>query len=89
MEANSQGSGVALVTGGARRIGSAIALALAGDGWDVAVHFGRSAADASETVRAIEALGGPGEMQGAAGTRQSVPKHARSAAVRQDGKIRH
>jgi NAD(P)-dependent dehydrogenase (short-subunit alcohol dehydrogenase family) len=57
MEANSQGSGVALVTGGARRIGSAIALALAGDGWDVAVHFGRSAADASETVRAIEALG--------------------------------
>jgi len=57
MEANSQGSGVALVTGGARRIGRAIALALAGDGWDVAVHFGRSAADAAETVRAIEALG--------------------------------
>ena len=57
MEANLQGSGVALVTGGARRIGRAIALALAGDGWDVAVHFGRSAADAAETVRAIEALG--------------------------------
>jgi NAD(P)-dependent dehydrogenase (short-subunit alcohol dehydrogenase family) len=57
MEANSQGSGVALVTGGARRIGRAIALALAGDGWDVAVHYGRSAADAGETVRAIEARG--------------------------------
>ena len=57
MEANSKGSGVALVTGGARRIGRAIALALARDGWDVAVHYGRSAADAGETVRAIEALG--------------------------------
>jgi NAD(P)-dependent dehydrogenase (short-subunit alcohol dehydrogenase family) len=49
--------GVALVTGGAKRIGRAIALALAGDGWDIAVHYGRSAADAAETVRAIEALG--------------------------------
>jgi NAD(P)-dependent dehydrogenase (short-subunit alcohol dehydrogenase family) len=55
MEANRQG--VALVTGGARRIGRTIALALAGDGWDIAVHYGRSAAEAAETVRAIEALG--------------------------------
>jgi NAD(P)-dependent dehydrogenase (short-subunit alcohol dehydrogenase family) len=57
MEANRQRAGVALVTGGAQRIGRAIALALAGDGWDVAVHFGRSAAEAAGTVRAIEALG--------------------------------
>lgn len=49
--------GTALVTGGAKRIGRAIALALAHDGWDVAVHYGRSAAAAAETVRAIEALG--------------------------------
>jgi NAD(P)-dependent dehydrogenase (short-subunit alcohol dehydrogenase family) len=57
MDANRQRSGVALVTGGAQRIGRAIALALAEDGWDVAVHYGRSAAEAAETVRAIEALG--------------------------------
>ncbi|HYM48386.1 MAG TPA: short-chain dehydrogenase, partial [Burkholderiaceae bacterium] len=32
----------ALVTGAARRIGREIALALAGDGWDVAVHYATS-----------------------------------------------
>jgi NAD(P)-dependent dehydrogenase (short-subunit alcohol dehydrogenase family) len=57
METNRQGNGVALVTGGAKRIGRATALALAGDGWDVAVHYGRSAAEAADTVRAIGALG--------------------------------
>ena len=57
MEANRQPAGAALVTGGAKRIGRAIALALAGDGWDIAVHYGRSAAEAADTVRAVEALG--------------------------------
>lgn len=57
MDAIRQDSSVALVTGGAKRIGRAIALALAGDGWDIAVQFGHSAAEAAETVQAIEALG--------------------------------
>jgi len=48
---------VALVTGAARRIGRTIALALAQRGWDVVVHYHRSAADAAATVREIEALG--------------------------------
>ena len=48
---------VALVTGGARRIGRTIALALAQRGWDVAVHYRRSADDAHATVREIQALG--------------------------------
>ncbi len=47
----------ALVTGGARRIGREIALALARDGWDVAVHYATSRDDALDTVAQIEALG--------------------------------
>ncbi len=49
--------GTALVTGAAKRIGSSIAVALANDGWDVAVHYARSAADAQRTVDAVQALG--------------------------------
>lgn len=48
---------VALVTGGARRIGRVIALALARHGWDVAVHYRYSEIDALNTVRDIEAVG--------------------------------
>jgi NAD(P)-dependent dehydrogenase (short-subunit alcohol dehydrogenase family) len=47
----------ALVTGGARRLGRAIALALARQGFDVAVHYGGSAEAAEDTKRRIEALG--------------------------------
>ncbi len=49
--------GAALVTGAARRIGAAIALDLARNGWDVAIHFHRSESDARAVVRAIEAMG--------------------------------
>ncbi|RQO36965.1 short chain dehydrogenase [Herminiimonas sp. KBW02] len=47
----------ALVTGAARRIGRTIALALAQNGWDVVVHYARSAAEAAATVADITALG--------------------------------
>jgi NAD(P)-dependent dehydrogenase (short-subunit alcohol dehydrogenase family) len=50
-------SKVALVTGAARRIGRSIALALADGGWDVVVHYGRSADEALATVREIEQRG--------------------------------
>lgn len=48
----------ALVTGGGKRIGRAIALALAEDGWAVAVHYGRSRDDAEGLVREIVGKGG-------------------------------
>jgi NAD(P)-dependent dehydrogenase (short-subunit alcohol dehydrogenase family) len=50
---------VALVTGAGRRVGRTIALALARAGAAVAVHYGRSAAGAAETVRQAEAEGVP------------------------------
>lgn len=48
---------VALVTGAAKRLGQAIALALAARGWDVAVHYHHSASDAQSTVERIRAIG--------------------------------
>ena len=48
---------VALVTGGAHRVGKAIVLALAREGVHVMVHYGRSADAAQETVRELETLG--------------------------------
>jgi len=47
-----------LVTGAARRLGRSIALALAADGWQVAVHYRASAQDAIETVAACAELSG-------------------------------
>jgi NAD(P)-dependent dehydrogenase (short-subunit alcohol dehydrogenase family) len=47
----------ALVTGAAKRLGRAIALGLAKDGWDIAVHYRESDTEALETVNDIKALG--------------------------------
>jgi NAD(P)-dependent dehydrogenase (short-subunit alcohol dehydrogenase family) len=49
--------GGALVTGSASGIGRGIALALAREGYDLAVHYRRSAAQAASTKAEIESLG--------------------------------
>lgn len=50
----------ALVTGGSRGIGAAIAQRLAAEGADVAITYERSAEKAAEIVKAVEALGRKG-----------------------------
>ena len=49
---------IALVTGAAKRIGRAIALTLAKDGWQVAIHYNRSIDEADALRQEIEAAGG-------------------------------
>jgi 3-oxoacyl-[acyl-carrier protein] reductase len=51
------GNKVALVTGGAKGIGRASALALASDGWSVAICYRTSAREADELVAAAEQRG--------------------------------
>ena len=48
---------IALVTGGSRGIGRSVALALAEDGADIAVHYNRDEGAAGETCSAVEELG--------------------------------
>jgi len=57
MQANPLHGKSAIVTGAARRIGCEIALALGRAGADVAITYLNSCAEASKTVRDIEALG--------------------------------
>jgi NAD(P)-dependent dehydrogenase (short-subunit alcohol dehydrogenase family) len=48
---------LALVTGGAHRLGKAFALSLARMGYSIALHYRGSAAEADHTVKEIRALG--------------------------------
>jgi hypothetical protein len=52
---------VALVTGGARRLGREIALELAAHGWDLALHYHRSADDAAATLLELRRHGATAE----------------------------
>ena len=45
------------MTGAAKRLGREIALQFARQGWDVALHYGRSEQEAQETLREIEMMG--------------------------------
>ncbi len=66
-------AGVALVTGGGRRIGRALSLALAGGGWTVAVHYNGSAADAQRVADEIAASGGRASAFGGELTEEETP----------------
>jgi len=51
-------AGTVLVTGGAKRIGRAIVRDFAGQGWAVAIHYGRSREEADALAAEIRAAGG-------------------------------
>ena len=51
---------VALITGGAKGIGRAVALDLTAHGWAVAICYRSSVAEADEVMRAVRANGGTG-----------------------------
>jgi 3-oxoacyl-[acyl-carrier protein] reductase/pteridine reductase len=76
----------ALVTGGAHRVGRAIALALAGAGANVVVNYNRSAAAAEETVSAARELGVGGlAIQCDVADRVQVEEMIAATAARFDG----
>ena len=56
---------VALITGSSRGLGRAMALKLAQDGFDVAVHYGRNADEARKVAAEARAAGVRAEVFGA------------------------
>ena len=52
-----QGAGTVLITGAGRRVGRYLALGLADDGWDVAVHYNQSSEPAETVAAEIRAKG--------------------------------
>jgi 3-oxoacyl-[acyl-carrier protein] reductase len=77
----------ALVTGGSRGIGAAIARRLAGDGAAVALTYTSGQAKAGEVVRAIESSGGKAVAIQADGADAQAVKNAVAETVRAFGRL--
>ena len=71
-----------LVTGSARRIGRQIALDLAADGWDVAVHCNTSIGEAGDVARMIERRGRKAIVRARRSFGTSVPERLIAEASR-------
>src|SRR5690348_11461962 len=78
---------VALVTGAAKRLGKASALALASAGADVAMTYLRSKREADETLEQIKALGVQGLILRCDVTDQSSVRSAVKKVVQRFGRI--
>jgi NAD(P)-dependent dehydrogenase (short-subunit alcohol dehydrogenase family) len=78
---------VVLVTGAAKRIGRAIALDLARNGYDVAVHCHRSVGQARETMQALQQLGVRAEVFEVDLTDEALCQALVPAVVRRFGRL--
>ena len=86
--------GAALVTGAGRRIGRAMAVALAREGLDLAVHYNLSRADAESAAEEVRALGRRCEvfqcdLTGLLVTPKVMPRGPGQHPHRHDGNDRH
>ena len=78
---------VALVTGGGRRLGRQICLALARGGFDIAVNYNRSKKEADKTLKDIHELGRAGIIIGADVSNQLQVKKMVKKAMSEFGHI--
>jgi len=76
-----------LVTGAAKRLGRAIALDLGSAGWNVAIHYNGSAADAEQVAAEIRAKGGKAALVQADFAREEETATAVAAAARAIGPL--
>jgi len=77
--ANQNNDKIALVTGGAKRIGKSIVLRLAENGWSVAIHYRKSAAKAEAVAAEVRLRGGravaiPADLTNEAEVVEIIPK---------------
>lgn len=78
---------VALVTGAGHRVGRAIAVALAGRGMRIAVHFHAAAGGARETLREVEDAGGSGAVFSADLTEPDAPQELVEKVAKEFGAL--
>jgi pteridine reductase len=85
--ADAAGRPVALVTGAGRRVGQALAVGLAGHGYDVAVHHHASAGDAATTADMVRRAGGEARLFAADLTSADAPAALVREAAREMGRL--
>jgi len=78
---------VALVTGAGRRIGQALALALARRGYDLAVHYHASLAGAEETATDARRAGVTARLFGGDLTQATAPARLVQSVMRECGRL--
>lgn len=76
-----------LVTGAAKRLGREIALALAQDGWQVAVHYRDSLEDATKTVADCTRLAGASACFRANLANEAAVRHLLPAVIHHFGQV--